>query len=275
MQIADITIRTTLDYDDLPYTYRGDVIELPKTNEIALFTNRDKKEYFNPQMAMAHALKYLYQATKYDSERAKELVLVYSDALIAHAEFKDGMIFLPYEFDYALHANPDNMMKAGWYSGMAQGMALSFYSRINEMKIADCLFNTFISHKITHFDEDGYYWIDEYPYDPPNLTLNGFIYAIYGLYDYYLKTKKPYALSLLLGALTTVKKYANEYRVPGQVSIYCLAHRVPCDKCGAKYHRTHIKQFNMLYKMTNDLFFKEFADILLNDFKPEGKIGSW
>lgn len=34
-----------------------------------------------------------------------------------------------------------------------------------------------------YVDQNNYLWIEEYPDSPPSHVLNGFIYAIFGLYD--------------------------------------------------------------------------------------------
>lgn len=272
MQIDDFNINTNI--LELPYTYEEQAV-IPAGNEIISYTNRDGREHFNPVLVIGQALIYLDSFIRTNNDRCFELLTVYSDKLLNMANYQDGMLLFPYKFDFALHADPKNMMRAPWYSGMAQGMALSYFSRMEEFTIAECIFDSFTSPEITHYDEDNYYWIDEYPNEPPTCTLNGFIYGIYGLYDYYRLANNKACLSYLLAAITTIKKYAELYRVPGQVSIYCLAHRIPCDKAGAKYHKVHIGQFRMLYKITGDSYFKEFADNLLNDFKPDGKIRNW
>ena len=42
---------------------------------------------------------------------------------------------------------------------------------------------------ISGIDGDNYLWLEEYPdSDQPNKTLNGKIFAIYGLYDFYQLT---------------------------------------------------------------------------------------
>ena len=40
------------------------------------------------------------------------------------------------------------------------------------------------------FDSNGNLWLEEFPSNPPSYVLNGFIYAIFGLYDLYRITKR-------------------------------------------------------------------------------------
>jgi hypothetical protein len=114
---------------------------------------------------------------------------------------------------------------------MAQGEALSLFARLyettNEMKyfeMAEKLFNsfdnfgTFDAFWIANINENNYYWIEEYPQQPPSHVLNGFVFAIFGLSDYYLLTGNMECKKILLGSLTTIKHYIPEYRVPGGIS---------------------------------------------------------
>lgn len=260
--------------DKLPYIYNMSKEQLLKCNKIE-FINRDGKKYFNPQNIIGKALMNLDFYNKYQD---KEIFGLLNDNLIEllkESVFIEDARYFPYKFDYALHNNPDNMMKSPWYSGLAQGMALSLFSRLKEFTYSEQILCSFKSKRITHIDDDGFYWIDEYPFEPPTCVLNGFIYGLYGLYDHYRIFKDKESLGYLKDGLATVKHYALQYRNPGNVSYYCLAHKVLCNKLDAKYHRTHIGQFRMLYTMTGDKFFRDMAESLLDDHKPESKIRSW
>lgn len=87
--------------------------------------------------------------------------------LLAHAE-PDGR--LPYGFAW-------DEMRPPWYSGMAQGLALSLFSRLGMREAADATYATLP----TFTRPDG--WIEEYPGQSP--ILNGHIFAAFGLYDYW------------------------------------------------------------------------------------------
>lgn len=43
---------------------------------------------------------------------------------------RDSGFFFPYPFDFALHGKVANTIRAPWYSGMAQGQALSLFTRL-------------------------------------------------------------------------------------------------------------------------------------------------
>jgi hypothetical protein len=190
---------------------------------------------------------------------------------------EEGEVFPRYDFSYAIHADPANNLPVGWHSGFTQGMLLSLLVRAarvtNDPAYADAADRVFrgltdtASRRVAHVDSAGYYWIDEYPIPGhPDLTLNGFAYAVRGLYEYWQLKKTPESELLLREALTTLKHYAPEYRRVGLPSVYCLAHRVPAPA----YHGQDIELLRDMYRMTGDSAFAQIADDFASDFTPSG-----
>jgi len=219
--------------------------------------------YYLDSYRQTHNAEYLQSARKY-ADKLKEISFSYKNAL-----------YFPYNFNFAMHERKDDILKAPWYSGMAQGEALSFFVRLYQvthqkeyLEVADKIFASFTylgknnSPWTAWVDEGGFYWIEEYPEEEPDHTLNGFIFGLYGVYDYYQLTKNNQAKEVLQGSLTALKHYLPDFRNMGNISFYCLKHKVQNEK----YHQTHIKQLNMLYKMTSDEFFLATADNFYNDY---------
>jgi hypothetical protein len=199
------------------------------------------------------------------------------DRLLADAVHADTAIYFPYQFDFALGGNPNDLMTAPWYSAMAQGQALSAFVRLFRATgadrwkdAADRTFASFTrlgptSEPWTVFvDRDGYLWLEEYPKDPPMQVLNGHVFALFGLYEYFELTSSETALDLLRGSLTTVKEYGEAFRNPGAVSAYDLRVRYQ----NAKYHAIHIKQLRLLADITGDPDFLRLADAFEADSPP-------
>lgn len=188
----------------------------------------------------------------------------------------DSAVYFPYLFDYKVHQRTAWQLHAPWFSGMAQGEILSVFMRTFDVTqdssyliYAHKIFNSFLRVRgeaepwVVRYDQDGCYWIEEYPLDKPGMTLNGFMYAIFGLYDYYRVVKTEEAKAVLDKALSTIKSYIHLYRRPGQDSFYCLEHQ---HLHGNKtYHMIHIAQLRGLYDITGDSYFKEMADSLFAD----------
>lgn len=161
-----------------------------------------------------------------------------------------------------------------WYSGIAQGQALSFFSRLafyaqdslSEVmahKIYETLdpFNP-ISEEVVSTDR-GYAWIEEYPNDPPDHTFGGFMRAVIGLYDYYhLLNQDDQTAKVLSVYLTTLEDNMYRYRNPGGVYFYDLRYF----QSYTGYQPVVVNELNFLTKMTQDSCFAIFADTLKNDY---------
>lgn len=207
-----------------------------------------------------------------------EEVKKYVDCLLDKANRFDSALYYPYTFDYKVHQIDEALLKAPWYSGMAQGEILSLLTRLyiaggekKYLSAADETFNSFLRLKgeaqpwTVFRDDKNCYWIEEYPTDPPSMTLNGFIFSLYGVYDYYEFTKKPEAKLVLTESLNTLKNYLPYYRRDSLVSFYNLTYR----HYAHNYHYIHIRQLEMLYRITGDIFFQNMADSFKVDFNPE------
>lgn len=215
-----------------------------------------------------------------DPERL-DLARRQGDRLLERATEQDGAIYFPYPFDFPRHNNPEDMMRAPWYSAMAQGVTLSVLVRLFEVTddatyriAADLAFASFrrpgepgsdASGIWTVFiDQDGYYWPEEYPADTPDRTFNGLVFAAYGLYDYYQLTGDRDAALLFQATLTTIHHALEGIRLPGGISYYCLEHAVQ----SRTYHAIHIGQLEMLHRLTGDESFADWADLLRSDHDP-------
>lgn len=196
------------------------------------------------------------------------------DALRSIGVWSSRALYLPYRFSFALHGLAKDTLSSPWYSAMAQGQALSLLVRVYratadpaDLATAAALYRA-ILHKgrgtapwVTWIDANRYLWLEEYAETHPEHTLNGMIFAIYGLYDYYELTRDPNCLHLLQGALTTIRYNVAKYRNPGAVSAYCLAHRAR----SLKYHHIHVAQLTKLTAMTGSTYFASMGRVLQRD----------
>jgi len=179
-------------------------------------------------------------------------------------------------FRYAVHADSSNTLEPPWLSGMSQGEFLMVLMRLYEftdderyLDFAHKIFKGFLRLKENHekwvarIDTAGFYWIEEYPHDKnPGMTLNGFIAAIFGIYDYYLLTGSEDAKMIYELSLTTIKHYAPYFRNKGKSSYYCLGHRVAATE---GYHLLHESMMRHLNRITGDPFFEAMADVFAAD----------
>ncbi|HEX7777723.1 MAG TPA: D-glucuronyl C5-epimerase family protein, partial [Vicinamibacterales bacterium] len=186
-------------------------------------------------------------------------------------------------FDFALHGRVAETMRAPWYSAMAQGLALSLfvdlYERTDDDAWLEAATSTVASFRngpeagqpwVIHIDGNGYLWLEEYPVDPPNasdFTLNGHLFATFGLFDYATLTGDPLTTTLFDGAVTTARRYGGSFapdgfRVQRWLSLYCLRH----DVLDTKYHGIVTDQFIAVHSVTADALFARVSDVYRADY---------
>lgn len=189
----------------------------------------------------------------------------------------NGGWYYPNSYARDRHGVPGELVTPPWYSAMAQGLALTLFSRLSETtgdptwtNAAD---HTFLSYLrpgprsgpyTVNVDGNGYYWLQEWPWPnmTPDRTLNGHTFSTFGLYEYYRLTGDSRALALFRGAATTVAHYLPAFRQSGWISCYCLTHR----GTNSKYHEIHVGQLLQLYTITGNVQFARDADLLESDY---------
>lgn len=199
--------------------------------------------------------------------------------LIDNKVILNGAWYFPYDFDFAVHGDTTETLKAPWYSGMAEGYALTAFVRLFEItgdaKWKEAADGTFAALArgtvpgdpfVSWVDSETNLWIEEYP--RPGVTdsekvLNGHIFGIYGLYDYWQLTKSQDALAMLKGAITTVEKMVpTQFRRVNAASVYSLRHKVN----SITYHRVHVEQLVYLHQMTHRAISVSTANLFRSDF---------
>ncbi len=162
-----------------------------------------------------------------------------------------------------------DLLKAPWYSGLAQGQGISVlvraFKETKEEKYSDAardavkVFNiSTLSGGVNYIDEKGNKWIEEYIVTPPTHILNGFIWAMWGLYDYSLQFGDRSIKILFNECTKTLINELNTYD-NGFWSLY--------EHSGTRlkmissffYHKLHIVQLIIMYKLTNEKYFKHVA----------------
>lgn len=193
-------------------------------------------------------------------------------------------IWFPYRFTYPPGPTSMPVNRPPWYSGYAQGFALSFFVRLWEQTrddghraLADLSYNSLRNLGrgpkpwVSWIDRRDYLWIDEYP-EQLDQTFNGHVFALFGLHDYFVMTRDrelysaarhASVLALLRGGITTIRAYASTFRNPGAVSDYCLAHHAR----NRHYHPIHVRQLRHLAVITGDPWFTRMANLFAADVR--------
>jgi len=161
-------------------------------------------------------------------------------------------------------------LKAPWYSGLAQGQGISLLVRVAQetrraeyLEAATRAFASFSKSTqeggVVFTDEHGAIWFEEYIVAPPTHILNGFIWAAWGVYDFFLATQEKAAQRLFNRAVETLRKNLDRYDM-GFWSLYELSGtRLPM-VASPFYHRLHIAQLRLMHRLTGDNVFSQYAD---------------
>ena len=175
---------------------------------------------------------------------------------------------------YLWYANFDweyrELLKAPWPSALAQGNGISLLLRLYQEtkdkryletseKAYHGLTTEIKNGGVAFIDEKGNLWLEEYIVEPPTHILNGFMWTIMGVYDYFLITKNKTVKDLLENCLRTLER--NMYKFDsGYWSLYDLSETKIKNLASLFYHKLHIAQLDILYKMSSVQIFKEYKN---------------
>ena len=161
-------------------------------------------------------------------------------------------------------------LNAPWHSALAQGQGLSLLVRAHRetdndryLTAASEAFDTFkIDMKdggVACTDKEGNLWFEEAIVYPPTHILNGFIWASWGVYDYYLHTGDHDADRLFYDAIRTLRENLCHFDA-GFWSLYEQSGTRMKMFASPFYHNLHIIQLQVMHKLTGEPIFKQFAD---------------
>ena len=171
-----------------------------------------------------------------------------------------------HEFDWPYR----ELLKAPWYSGLAQGQGISLLVRASlvtgQERYGEAASAAFLALTkdikeggVTIVDSDGFFWIEEYLVDPPSHILNGFIWALWGVLDYARWRDDADARRVFERSVATIKENLAKYDT-GYWSLYEWPVGKVSMVASSYYHRLHITQLRVMHKLTNQPVFLEYAE---------------
>ena len=188
-----------------------------------------------------------------DPDRRKKFFLV-ADWLVSNLEQNShGLSVWNHHFNWEYR----DTLQAPWYSGLAQGQGISLLVRAhkesNDSRYLEAAHRAFASfqHSITDggvafTDDSGDLWFEEYIVSPPTHILNGFIWALWGVHDYFLATRDESAQELFERGVRTLLHNLGRYDL-GFWSLYEQSGtRLPM-VASRFYHQLHIVQLRVMY----------------------------
>lgn len=161
------------------------------------------------------------------------------------------------------------MLKAPWYSGLAQGNGISLLARIaqetGDDKYRESVERAYVSMTlpldvggVIYIDKNKDCWIEEVIIEPPTHILNGFLWAVWGIWDLYLLTGKEEIKSDFGRFVTTLEKNLHRYDI-GYWSLYELAGLKLKMLASPFYHSLHCVQLRITATLTGVDRFMEYA----------------
>jgi hypothetical protein len=161
-------------------------------------------------------------------------------------------------------------LKAPWYSGLAQGQGVSLllrtHARTNGGKYREAAERAFIpltrlivEGGVLIEDEEKNLWIEEYLVDPPTHILNGFMWALWGVFDFWLTCSDRRAQEIFERGVKTLAHNLPRFDT-GYWSLYEQSGTRLRMLASPFYHRLHIVQLRVMAMLTGQKVFAEFAD---------------
>ncbi len=179
----------------------------------------------------------------------KKIVLKNLDYIESRMTDED---YIEYDWQYT-HCGHD--MGQRWVSGMAQGEMIAAFIRgylltndDNYLKTAEKYFRTLLrkpgvdDYWCSYVDENNYYWIEEYPNPDKCHVLNGMMYALWGVWEYYVITRDDDAKIVFQAGLKSIlDNYTEIWLEPARLgSMYCKH-----GHASEHYHDLHIELFGI------------------------------
>ncbi len=253
-------------------------------NGIAEYQHYETGEkLYHPIYVAQHAMALIRDYQQTGNQVSLDLAAKNAQFLVDTRVERDGAWFFQYEFDWTY---VDRTLISPWWSGMAQGESLTLFSLLSQLQpdnpqwreAAEKVFKSFAvrgsgnEHPWVTVVIDGELWFEEYAgSQPPLQVLNGQVFAIFGLWEYWLISGDPLAARYIDGGASTVLTIMPRIRNAGGVSRYCAQ----LDYCesdawlNGTYHPIHIQQLRALNRITGDERFSAWADLLVSDQDPE------
>lgn len=225
-------------------------------------------DYYNPVTTCNNAFGCYDQYLKTNDGKYLEWFYANADWVM---NYRDSDSLLRYEF---MFNHESATLPIGWTSAMAQGQALALmciaYHNSGDdkyLQAAHGFFTTMHTNVGTawnvYIDGEDYLWYEEYPSEDFCHVLNGKLFGMWGLWEYYCITLDNDALRLLQGGIATVVDNYPLWDIDGQDgSHYCCHTTIYSD-----YHHIHKNQMVAF----RDMFHINEFDIILKTFTNQRK----
>lgn len=207
---------------------------------------------------------------KWKNEKDKKYYnnfIISADWLVENLEKNSHGIYVwMHEFDFEYR----DLLESPWYSGLAQGQGLSVLVRayketkndtyLEVMEKILISFKTDVNEGGVNFkDNESNLWIEEYIVNPPTHILNGFIWGMWGLRDYYIYFNDEEIKKFFNKYSETISKNLERYDL-GYWSRYEISGTFLPMIASRFYHKLHICQLKIMFDLTKEKKYKYYSD---------------
>lgn len=221
---------------------------------------------YNPVAIAQYGLGAFTLFKKTNNLKFKNIGLKQTDWLVNNLKQINNIIW---GWEYSYITPGYELLRKKWISALAQGQGISLITRAflitnNEkyLETAEKAFQSFLydvkDGGVKTIDRAGNIFFEEVPSTSPSYILDGFMFALLGIYDYYLLTHSPQAKILWDEGIKTLKSNLIKYDL-GFWSRSDLYRKKPPAIASLFYHNLHIIQLAILYKITGEPIFIEYS----------------
>lgn len=207
-----------------------------------------------------YANNYYKDFVQNGNETAKELFFNNVNWLIEHATNKGNYSIFEYQYPYPPYDFP-----SGWHDGMAQARGIQIMTKAHKITNDDKYLNEskkllnafFVDVKdggVTYKSKKEGWWYDHYAHEEGKKprVLNGMMFALLDLKNYYEYTKDPDAKFLFDQGVKALKKNISKYDLNGFTYYNALG------TASIKYQKIHVKLVGQMYNATNEEIFNTY-----------------
>lgn len=236
---------------------------------------RGEQHYHPVRTAQCGLYAYTWSLAGNDGEA---LVRLHADKLINMQDERGAFQYM-YAWRFYL-AGED--FPAGWASAMSQGQGLSLFARAYRMTGDEKYLRAgkkALAYMLTPVEQGGvmttmaaldpslddFIFLEEYPSTPPNYTLNGYIFALIGLYDWSKVEAGDFgqdrAADYFKDGVATLTNILPYYDMGG-ITSYDLGYLTfpKPSKVSAGYHVLHVQLLHTLFEITREPKLKEYEE---------------
>ncbi|RLC85032.1 MAG: hypothetical protein DRI37_08410 [Chloroflexi bacterium] len=228
--------------------------------DIPLYHRSNRTDY-HPVSICFFGLGHLELYRKHKSKKSLDKFLKVSRWLL-NQQTIDGIWLSPFPM-------PKFNLHEAHSSAMTQGLAISCLSRASLLEREDRFIEAAIA-ALSPFSQNvenggltsqfqGHNFYEEYPAFPLRHVLNGFIYALWGLYDLARICHSLEAEKLFLTGVETLRTCLPLFDT-GYWSLYHVSDSTHSNPSAPHYHRLHIAQLKVMYEITGDNIFLEYSE---------------